>query len=107
MDRNRVCSEYWDSRPYSRPQVQIPQPSRPEDATSANSQSIVSDSEQQRRPSPPSIGIHTTALRGLFKKADPEELHSLYNILHDQNSSTAGRRLVIQLLNQEILARPR
>ncbi|KAJ7973550.1 lysine-specific demethylase JMJ18 [Quillaja saponaria] len=25
MDQNRICAEYWDSRPYSRPQVQIPQ----------------------------------------------------------------------------------
>ncbi|KAJ7978175.1 lysine-specific demethylase JMJ18 [Quillaja saponaria] len=29
MDRNRVSAEYWDSRPYSRPQVQIPQASQP------------------------------------------------------------------------------
>lgn len=106
MDRNRVCSEYWDSRPYSRPQVQIPQTGRPEDATSGNSKTIMSDREQQGRPTP-SIGIHTTTLRGLFKKADPEELYSLYNVLRDQTLSEAGQHLVTQLLNQEIHARPR
>lgn len=98
MDRNRVCTEYWDSRPYSRPQVQIPQTSQ------------YKDSEERNDPGAPGnpllpIGVDRI-LRGLFKKANPEELNSLYSILSD-NRPTADLGLVTQLLNEEIHNHPR
>lgn len=49
-------------------------------------------------------GVDTT-LRGLLKKANLEELNSLYRILSD-NQQTAGRGLVTRLLNEEIHSRP-
>lgn len=108
MDRNRVCSEYWDSRPYSRPQVQIPQTCRSKDS-SGNSQAKSEQKDdiggafQNHHPLP--VGTDTV-LRGLFKKANLEELHTLYSILHG-NSSAAGQRSVTQLLNEEIHTRQR
>ena len=98
MDRNRVCTEYWDSRPYSRPQVQIPQTSQ------------YKDSEERNDPGGPGnpllpVGVDRI-LRGLFKKANPEELNSLYSILSD-NRPTADLGLVNQLLNEEIHNHPR
>ena len=98
MDRNRVCTEYWDSRPYSRPQVQIPQTSQ------------YKESEERNDPGGPGnpllpIGVDRI-LRGLFKKANPEELNSLYSILSD-NRPTADLGLVNQLLNEEIHNHPR
>lgn len=90
MDRNRVCSEYWDSRPYSRPQVQIPQASR-------SKHSAVGLSESSNNHIFP-VGMDTI-LESLLKKANVEELNSLYRMLNDNE---AGRDLVTRLLNKEI-----
>ncbi|KAL5768137.1 hypothetical protein ACOSQ2_014920 [Xanthoceras sorbifolium] len=103
MDQNRVCTEYWDSRPYSRPQVQISQPSQ-------NGENLHrSSGEQNNQESSGSrllpVGVDTM-IRGLFKKATPAELHSLYSILID-NGATADPSLVTRLLNEEIQNRPR
>ncbi|KAK3200750.1 hypothetical protein Dsin_024165 [Dipteronia sinensis] len=103
MDRNRVCKEYWDSRPYSRPQVQISQPSQSGENLHRSS------GEQNNQESSGSgilpVGVDTT-ISGLFKKATPAELNSLYSILID-NRPTADRSLVTRLLNEEINNRPR
>lgn len=101
MDHNRVCMEYWDSRPYSRAQMQIRQPSQ--NGSNLNRAS----GEENNRDSP---GSHLLPgadliLRGLFKKATPAELHSLYSILND-NRPAADRFLVTRLLGEEILNRP-
>lgn len=90
MDRNRVCSEYWDSRPYSRPQVQIPQKAPLNDQEAAGVSLL-------------SSGVDAI-LGGLFKKANLEELNSLYSILSD-NQQTVGRGLVTRLLNEGIQTR--
>lgn len=93
MDRNQVSSEYWKSRPL----MQIPQ----------DSQSEVKDANHFPRTD---IGNEPhgvdTILRGLFKKANPEELHTLYGILTDNGPATE-QGLVTQLLNQELHKRPR
>ncbi|GLT95109.1 hypothetical protein SLE2022_128110 [Rubroshorea leprosula] len=106
MDKNRVCLEYWDSRPYSRPQVQIPQHSQVSD----NSGSFLSSLGQKSDSVAPvsnqlPFGVDKI-LRGLLKKANPEELDSLHGILIDR-SPTTELGLVIQLINEEIHNRPR
>lgn len=90
LDRSRVCNEYWDSRPYSRPQGQISQAYQ---TNIENGQGVLMN---QHLP----VGV-VAVLRSLFKKANAEELNSLYSILSD-NKPAADRMLVAQLLNQEI-----
>lgn len=103
MDRNRVCSEYWDSRPYSRPQVQIPQTSRSKETSGRTSEQGSAQGAPDNHQLPSGVD---TILGGLFKKANVEELNSLYRILND-NQLTVGRDLVTRLLNEEINNRPR
>ncbi|XP_031282041.1 putative lysine-specific demethylase JMJ16 [Pistacia vera] len=102
MDHNRVCMEYWDSRPYSRAQMQIRQPFQ-------NCSNLDRASgEQNNRDSPGSHLLPVGAdsiVRGLFKKATAAELHSLNSILNE-NRPAADRFLVTQLLNEEIHNRP-
>ncbi|XP_023537501.1 putative lysine-specific demethylase JMJ16 [Cucurbita pepo subsp. pepo] len=94
IDQNRVCCEYWDSRPYSRPRVHNPQLSQSTEI-SRNLQTTERNHEANPRPSRVDI-----VLRGLLKKANPEELNSLYTLLND-NRSTVDRD-VLTLLNEEI-----
>ncbi|XP_008388726.2 putative lysine-specific demethylase JMJ16 isoform X2 [Malus sylvestris] len=105
MDRNRVCSEYWDSRPYSRLQVQIPRNSQSKES-SENCNSMSKEKSDQAASDNDLVpaGVDTT-LRGLFKKANLDELNSLYSILSD-NRQPAGRGLVTRLLYEEIHNRP-
>ncbi|XWS64754.1 hypothetical protein CRYUN_Cryun05aG0030800 [Craigia yunnanensis] len=106
MDRNRVCTEYWDSRPYSRPQVQILQHSHLLD----NGGNLLGTSGGQNNTGAPwnncLPGGVDTLLRGLFKKANSEELHSLCSILSDKRPPM-DVDLVAQLLDEEIHGRPR
>ncbi|XVF31013.1 hypothetical protein REPUB_Repub16aG0108900 [Reevesia pubescens] len=106
MDRNRVCTEYWDSRPYSRPQVQILQHSHLLDKggnllRKSGEQNKAGDSRNNCLP-----GDVVTLLRGLFKKANSEELHSLCSILSDKRPPI-DVDLVARLLNEEFHSRPR
>ncbi|EEF40380.1 transcription factor, putative [Ricinus communis] len=110
LDRNRVCTDYWDSRPYSRPQGQIPQPSQ---LIKGNGGYFHGINEEQNNDGGNS-GNHLlpnavdTILRGLFKKANPEELYSLNQILNDGGPTTrVDRGLITKLLNEEIKRRPR
>lgn len=71
-DKNRVCAEYWNSRPLA----QISQCFQ----TRGNPNSKSEDTN---------VGGSDSILRGLFKKATPEELHSLMQILgNDHNVVT-------------------
>lgn len=106
MDRSRVCTEYWDSRPYSRPLVQVPQISQYQDG--GRNMNLMSDERNvqgfpQNHLSP---AVDDAMLRGLFKKANPEELNMLYSIL-SCNRPTADQGLVTQLLSEEIRHRRR
>lgn len=91
--------EYWDSRPYSRSQVQIIQHSQLPD----NGGNLHSKSEEQNKAGAPLNnclpGVETI-LRGLFKKASPEELHSLLSILREKRPPM-DVDLVARLLNEE------
>uniref|UniRef100_A0A2P2KJF8 Uncharacterized protein n=3 Tax=Rhizophora mucronata TaxID=61149 RepID=A0A2P2KJF8_RHIMU len=106
LDRIRVCTDYWDSRPYSRPQGQIPQHSQFKE-NGGNFHRTSNEQNDTEMPGCQQIpdGVNTV-LRGLFKKANPEELHSLNQILND-NGAAAGRGLITQLLNEEIHNRRR
>ncbi|XP_017697487.2 lysine-specific demethylase JMJ18-like isoform X1 [Phoenix dactylifera] len=83
IDPNHVCSEYWRSRP----EVATPP--------------IASNSTMDRRPGLKEVG--TDALRGLLKKANPEELHTLHGVLsYDQQNS---KQEIIKILHEEIESR--
>ncbi|XP_057961153.1 putative lysine-specific demethylase JMJ16 [Malania oleifera] len=102
MDRNRVCAEYWKSRP----QMQSPQHSQSKDSSESfflNSKELT-DKEACGNQSL-AIGVDMI-LRGLFKKANSEELRSLCSILSG-NNATADQGLVTRLLNEEIDKHPR
>lgn len=104
VDRNHVCSEYWDSRPYSRPQVQIPQkPQSKESSENCNTMSKEKSDQEASDNDVVPAGVDTT-LRSLFRKANLAELNSLYSIL-SENRHPAGRGLVTRLLNEEIHSR--
>lgn len=106
MDRSRVCTEYWDSRPYSRPQEQIPQTSQYK-VSGKTFHSMSEEKYNQVAPGNSSLPRRVDSmLRGLFKKASQEELNTLHGIL-SYNDSTADRGLVTQLLSEEIHNRPR
>ncbi|KAJ8760380.1 hypothetical protein K2173_015047 [Erythroxylum novogranatense] len=105
LDQNRVCTDYWDSRPYSRPQGQIPLQSQFK-GNGGFSQGTAN--EQNRREAGCQVlqdGLDVT-LRSLLKKASQEELLSLRHILSDNGSKT-GQVLITQLLDEEIHTRPR
>lgn len=94
MDRNRVCGEYWDSRPYSRPQVHSPQLSQ----STEISRNMQTTERNGIDPRPAGVDI---VLRGLLKKANLEELSSLYTLLND-NRPTVDQGVLARLLNEEI-----
>ncbi|PPD68251.1 hypothetical protein GOBAR_DD34875 [Gossypium barbadense] len=103
MDLNRVCMEYWDCRPYSRPQVQIPQHFQPP----GNGGNLETTSGEQNAGAYQNncLPDGVDALLGrLFKKANSAELHSLYSILSDKRPPM-GIDLVARLLNEEIHSR--
>ncbi|XP_021863621.1 putative lysine-specific demethylase JMJ16 isoform X1 [Spinacia oleracea] len=84
LDKNRICAEYWNSRPFA----QI-------------SQCFVSNLNPGGRSEEANVRGSDKILRGLFKKANPEELHSLREILGNDQSH------VTRVLNEEIENRSR
>ncbi|CAI8603216.1 unnamed protein product [Vicia faba] len=94
LDRSRVCNEYWDSRPFSRPQGQLSQAGQ----TTVNG----GGGTDQGVPTNQHTHIGTVAaVKRLFKKANAEELNSLYSILTD--SKPAAEQIPItQILLEEI-----
>lgn len=91
VDQNRVCSEYWKSRPL----MQIA-PSSLADSLKLNTKSVISNDPTGA----------DTVLSGLLKKANCEELHALNNLLKT-NNLTPNQGLMTQLLNKEIDKRGR
>ncbi|KAK8638049.1 hypothetical protein V6N13_136492 [Hibiscus sabdariffa] len=105
MDQNRVCTEYWSSRPYSRPHVQILQHFRPP----SNGEKLEKTAGEQNAEvvwNNCLPGGVNTLLRELFKKANSEELHSLCSILSDERTPM-DVGLVARLLNEELQSRCR
>uniref|UniRef100_A0A5B6Z7D0 Uncharacterized protein n=2 Tax=Davidia involucrata TaxID=16924 RepID=A0A5B6Z7D0_DAVIN len=102
MDRNQVCTDYWKSRPL----MQIPQHSQSGDnGSNIFPRSEILNDQEANKGHPLPAGVNTV-LSGLFKKANPEELHALYSIL-SENKPTTDQGLVTRLLNVEIHKRPR
>ncbi|XP_076897466.1 putative lysine-specific demethylase JMJ16 [Bidens hawaiensis] len=84
MDTNRVCTDYWESRPFHS------QSHNKEDTTlKIQEPNIASDS----------------IISGLFKKASLEELNAFLSVLNNEGS-TSSQQEVAKLLNDEILKRP-
>ncbi|KAK4757033.1 hypothetical protein SAY87_007160 [Trapa incisa] len=102
MDRNRICTNYWESRPYSRLQVQIPHQNCTQniERTDINSQGTLRQTQDNASPEEAN-----SIVRGLLKKADMEELRSLHSIL-TQSSSTLDLTMLVKLLTEEMLKRP-
>ncbi|KAA8539005.1 hypothetical protein F0562_025697 [Nyssa sinensis] len=102
MDQNRVCMEYWKSRPL----MQIPQHSHSGDnGGSIFTMSKIPNDHEASKSNPLPAGVDTV-LSGLFKKANLEELHALYGILSD-NRTTTNQGPVTRLLHEEIHNRQR
>ncbi|KAE8678982.1 putative lysine-specific demethylase JMJ16 [Hibiscus syriacus] len=103
IDLNRVCTEYWDSRPYSRPRVQILQHFQPR-GNGENLERIAGEQNAEAVGKNCLLGGVDTLLRDLFKKANSEELLSLCSILSDKRPPM-DVDLMVQLLNEEIQSR--
>ncbi|PIA36397.1 hypothetical protein AQUCO_03400348v1 [Aquilegia coerulea] len=85
IDQNRVCTEYWKSRPLVQRLHHSMAGNFVGDLTTKNEAN-----DQKANP-----------VKSLLKKANPEELHSLYSILSD-SKAIVDRGLVTQLLIEEI-----
>ncbi|XP_073139377.1 putative lysine-specific demethylase JMJ16 [Henckelia pumila] len=94
MDQNRVCSNYWKSRPL----MQIPQQSQSGESSGTFSLKHEPLNVQEIEKNNPGV---VRILNSLFKKANLEELHTLHRLLHNENS-TDEQRLVTRLLNDKI-----
>ncbi|XP_024979680.1 putative lysine-specific demethylase JMJ16 isoform X5 [Cynara cardunculus var. scolymus] len=91
MDRHRLCTEYWESRPFH---------------SQSHDQAGKSSSKIQDPNNPENNGLTSevdTVVSGFFKKANLEELNTLLSVL-SSNDSTGG---VTRLLKNEIGGRPR
>ncbi|KAL6571124.1 hypothetical protein OROHE_002767 [Orobanche hederae] len=98
MDKNRVCTEYWEPRPLMR----IPQESQLTD----HSGDFCLKSDAGPGVERMLHGLVERILHGLLKKANPEELHTLYSILQNENPNDE-RSLLVRLLREETNKYPR
>lgn len=90
MDHKRVCLEYWNSRPGAQVTQHSLSGSSTADFKTADKEEHEDDTTKNQ-----------SSLRGLLKKANLEELHSLHHMLNsDKWSSNQG--ILIQLLDEEI-----
>lgn len=97
-DQNHVCTDYWKSRPL----MQIPQQSQL--VVSGGDSSLKSEPVNDHEAGKSHPGVESV-LNGLFKKAKPEELQTLYSLIYNRNSSDE-QSLLIQLLKKEIHKHP-
>ncbi|XP_042054000.1 putative lysine-specific demethylase JMJ16 isoform X1 [Salvia splendens] len=95
LDHNRVCSDYWRSRPL----MQIPQQSQYAGSSSVKSE----DDEGRKRERHAAV---EKILDGLLKKASSEELQTLYSITHNKNPTSEEQSLLNRLLNDAIHKHP-
>ncbi|XP_042000102.1 putative lysine-specific demethylase JMJ16 isoform X1 [Salvia splendens] len=95
LDHNRVCSDYWRSRPL----MHIPQQSQYVGSSRVKSE----DEEDRKRKSHAAV---EKTLDGLLKKASLEELQTLYSIMQNKNLSDEEHGLLNRLLNDAIHKHP-
>ncbi|KAH6762658.1 Transcription factor jumonji family protein / zinc finger family protein [Perilla frutescens var. hirtella] len=95
LDHNRICSDYWRSRPL----MHIPQQSQYVGRSgNSNMKAEPTDDDEGRKSHASVVKI----LDGLLKKASPEELQTLYSIIHNKNPTDAEQNLLTRLLNEAI-----
>ncbi|WZZ79792.1 hypothetical protein YC2023_100364 [Brassica napus] len=97
LDMNRVCTEYWDYMPYSRPQVQFLANALLRESQHNKHTIIGCEKSPEQRLLP--AGTNST-LKVLLKKANMEELSSLQEVLSESNID-----LVSELVKEEIQKR--
>lgn len=99
LDHNRVCLDYWRSRPL----MHIPQQSQYVGSNgNSNVKAEPTDDYEGRKSHAAVVNI----LDGLLKKASPEELQILYSIIHNKNPTDAEQSLLARLLNEAIHKHP-
>jgi hypothetical protein len=80
-DRDRICTEYWRSRPHV----------------------VAGDGGSQHTP-PPQGPLHIALLRGLFHRASRDELRALRSLLTSNSSlDESSRQQAAQVLDDEAL----
>nr|XP_043631774.1 putative lysine-specific demethylase JMJ16 [Erigeron canadensis]XP_043631775.1 putative lysine-specific demethylase JMJ16 [Erigeron canadensis] len=94
MDRNRLCTEYWESRPFH---------------SQSHENALLKLQESNTPNTDKNNGLTTDAnntISGLFKKANLEELNMFLSVLGN-DGLTGNQQGVAKLLNEEILKRTR
>ncbi|XP_009391986.2 putative lysine-specific demethylase JMJ16 isoform X1 [Musa acuminata AAA Group] len=95
LDCNHVCTEYWTATPNTSNQSDIA-------IMATDHRPSVRPTEQHTPPQPAASKL---AVRCLFKKANPEELHALRSLLPDNDLANASLQELVQLINDEIACR--
>lgn len=98
MDRQRVCAEYWESRPL----MQVPQQSQSQDNGNLCVKAEIENDQGASNNHQLPTGV-CTVLSSLFMKANAEELHTLHSILSNNSATDPLKRL----LSEEIQKNPR
>ncbi|KAK9061393.1 hypothetical protein SSX86_018574 [Deinandra increscens subsp. villosa] len=96
VDRDRVCTEYWESHPIYSGSY------KKGDKSSKILGSNVSDAVKNNGPT----AVSDPIILGLLKKANLEELNTLLNVFSN-DGSTGNQQGITKLLNEEIITRPR
>ncbi|KAI3793592.1 hypothetical protein L1987_36212 [Smallanthus sonchifolius] len=89
VDRNQVCTEYWESHPIH-----------------SGSQNKGDNSLKILKPNNDLTTVSDPIIPGLLKKANLEELNTFLSVLSN-DGSTSSQQVVTKLINEEILKRPR
>ncbi|KAL5998705.1 hypothetical protein ACLOJK_009650 [Asimina triloba] len=108
IDCNHACVQYWMSRTEYH---NLHGSSTPGNATSDSSHrmeeptmdQVANDAKNDLKATMNNVGTNTV-LQGLFRKADPEELHTLRSLVSSDHFGS--NQLLVQLLDEEIQARP-
>ncbi|XP_042472851.1 putative lysine-specific demethylase JMJ16 isoform X2 [Zingiber officinale] len=96
LDQDFVCTEYWRSRPKP--------PAADTQANSTNSQEQRPTKRCRGIGEDPSQTASFVSIRGLFKKANMDELHSLQTVLGNDPSNKSNQELM-HTVNEEIKSR--
>lgn len=96
LDRNRVCKEYWESRPFH---------TQSRDVCRDSSINMRDPNNRDAARNNLPVGADTV-ISSMFKKANLDELNMLMSVL-TKNDSTCYQSMIMSLLNEEIAKRLR
>ncbi|XP_058094569.1 putative lysine-specific demethylase JMJ16 [Magnolia sinica] len=96
IDQNRVCSDYWKSRPKTEAPHHFPPGNFAGENNCRNEDEPNDEEANNAEENQLATRVKTVVLRGLFKKARPEELHSLHDMV------STNREVLIHHLEEEI-----